>query len=194
MSQKAVRNGEATYAKLVEVSYKLFVTQGYHGTSMRAIADAAGITAGSIYNHFADKEQIFNAVLAEYHPVARVFPHLNEAQGQTVEALLHDAAERIAGEINDNPGLLGLLSIEMVEFNARHIAQITEQLMPLVEGFLQKVYHAEGTVREIAPLVLFTSFIGVMVAYALSRMTPVAVQMSLDDFLEVYLRGVLSES
>jgi hypothetical protein len=32
------------------------------------------------------------------------------------------------------------------------------------------------------------------VAYALSQMTPNATQLRLDDFLEVYLRGVLSES
>jgi AcrR family transcriptional regulator len=192
MSPKVTRNGEATYAKLIDASYKLFVTQGYHGTSMRAIAEQAGITAGSIYNHFADKEQIFNAVLATYHPVARVFPHLHDAQGQTVEALLHDAALRLVGEINTNPGLLGLLSIEIVEFNARHISQVTAELLPLVEDFIQKLYGAEGELRPIPPLVLFTSFIGIVVAYTLARMTPAAEQISLDDFLEVFLRGVLA--
>jgi AcrR family transcriptional regulator len=191
MRPRVTRDGEATYAKLIEVSYQLFVTQGYHGTSMRAIASEAGITAGSIYNHFADKEQIFNAVLETYHPVTRVFPHLEAAYGQSVETLLHAAASSLAQEINTNPGLLGLLSIEMVEFNGRHIQHMTERLLPTVQGFLQKVYSAEGQLRDVTPLTFFCSFMGVVVAYAMARMTPAADQMPIEDFLAIFLRGVL---
>jgi AcrR family transcriptional regulator len=37
---------------------RLFAREGYEATSMREIAGAVGIKAGSLYNHFASKEEI----------------------------------------------------------------------------------------------------------------------------------------
>lgn len=42
---------------------KLFKEKGYHATTVRRIADAAGLEAGSIYYHFNSKQQILDAVL-----------------------------------------------------------------------------------------------------------------------------------
>lgn len=44
---------------------ELFVAQGYAGTTLRQIASAAGIKAGSVYHHFDSKEDLFAAVLDE---------------------------------------------------------------------------------------------------------------------------------
>ena len=35
---------------------QLFISHGFHGTSMQMIAKAAGIAAGTVYLHFASKE------------------------------------------------------------------------------------------------------------------------------------------
>ncbi|MBF8283944.1 MAG: hypothetical protein HW378_2859, partial [Anaerolineales bacterium] len=66
--------GEVTRTKLLEVAHGLFLENGFHGTSMRDIADAAGIAVGGIYNHFSDKEAIFAAVLDAYHPYHVILP------------------------------------------------------------------------------------------------------------------------
>ncbi len=41
----------------------LFADHGFAGVSMRDIADAVGIKAASLYNHFADKEELYFAAL-----------------------------------------------------------------------------------------------------------------------------------
>lgn len=50
---------------VLDAAAELFVTHGYEGTTLRKIAAAAGIKAGSIYHHFDSKETLFLAVLRD---------------------------------------------------------------------------------------------------------------------------------
>jgi len=47
---------------LLDCAARLFAEGGYHATSMRDIAKAAGMLSGSIYYHFASKEEMLAAV------------------------------------------------------------------------------------------------------------------------------------
>ncbi|MGD9765234.1 MAG: TetR/AcrR family transcriptional regulator [Candidatus Binatia bacterium] len=42
---------------------RYFAQYGYHGTPVRAIADAAGLSVGSIFNYFPEKEDILQFIL-----------------------------------------------------------------------------------------------------------------------------------
>lgn len=50
---------------VLDAAAELFVAHGYAGTTLRQIADVAGIKAGSIYHHFASKQDLFAAVLEQ---------------------------------------------------------------------------------------------------------------------------------
>lgn len=50
--------GIATADDIRRAALRLFARDGYDATSMREIAAAAGLKAGSLYNHFASKEEI----------------------------------------------------------------------------------------------------------------------------------------
>lgn len=51
-----------TQDKIVRGAAKCIVEQGYKATTMKAIAEAAGITWGAIQHHFGDKESILKGV------------------------------------------------------------------------------------------------------------------------------------
>lgn len=51
-----------TRAELIDSADRLFTSQGFHATSLDAIADEAGYTKGAIYSNFATKEDLFFAV------------------------------------------------------------------------------------------------------------------------------------
>jgi AcrR family transcriptional regulator len=61
-------------ADMVAIAAELFAQKGYRATTVREIADAAGILSGSLYHHFDSKESIgeeilsgfINQVLADY--------------------------------------------------------------------------------------------------------------------------------
>lgn len=56
-----------TQERLLRISAKLFADKGYAGVSMRAIANAAGITQAAIYHHFANKEVLYFAAVQYLH-------------------------------------------------------------------------------------------------------------------------------
>lgn len=51
---------ELTRQRLIRTALELFTTHGYHDTTTAQIAKKAGIAEGTIYRHFASKQQLFN--------------------------------------------------------------------------------------------------------------------------------------
>ena len=75
--------GERTTRRILDVSEDLFATQGYDGTSLRQIADGAGIREPGLYNYFAGKQALYEAVLHRaLNPMAEALTqHMNNAAG-----------------------------------------------------------------------------------------------------------------
>ncbi|MBU3687139.1 MAG: TetR/AcrR family transcriptional regulator [Mycobacteriaceae bacterium] len=59
--QPATRRGE-----LLELAAAMFAERGLRATTVRDIADAAGILSGSLYHHFSSKEEMVDEVLRSF--------------------------------------------------------------------------------------------------------------------------------
>src|SRR4051794_6980388 len=57
--------GVRTKHRIRAVASELFFERGYSATSMRQIADGAGVRVGSVYNHFANKEDLLFRIAYE---------------------------------------------------------------------------------------------------------------------------------
>lgn len=57
------RPGRTAREEILDAAGELFTTQGYAGTSTRAVADAVGMRQASLYHHFATKDDILDALL-----------------------------------------------------------------------------------------------------------------------------------
>ena len=191
--------GGAARSKILEAAHDLFLRNGFHGTSMRQIADAAGVAVGGLYNHWGSKEDIFAAVLDAYHPYHVILPALNETKGETVEAFVRDAAQRIrAGFAGAETQLLPLVFIEFVEFQGRHLKQLAEKILPLMLSFIQRFAGRRGKLRPIPQPVMLLAFMGLMGVFLMSQMalkgTPLLKQ-SRDDWfgglVDIYLHGIV---
>lgn len=55
-----------TKEKIIYESLNLFSTKGFDSISVRDIANAVGIKASSIYNHFKNKHEIFDTIIGIY--------------------------------------------------------------------------------------------------------------------------------
>jgi len=53
--------------KILETALKLFCEKGYYKTTTNEIAKTAGISIGSLYSYFKDKDTIFLEILERYH-------------------------------------------------------------------------------------------------------------------------------
>ena len=56
-------HAEVTRGLVLKAAARLFRNQGYVGTTLRQIAEAAGIQAGSVYYHFKSKDEILAEIL-----------------------------------------------------------------------------------------------------------------------------------
>jgi AcrR family transcriptional regulator len=57
---------QQTVARILEAATSLFVSHGFHGTSISTIAEATGLTKGALYNHFAGKNDLLLALIKEF--------------------------------------------------------------------------------------------------------------------------------
>ena len=114
MTAAITTKGELTRTAIIEAAHQLFIRQGYNATSMRKIAQEAGIALGGIYNHFASKEEIFEAVFIENHPYLEMIPAIESAEGTTIEEFVSNAAQQMMAAIHNRPDFLNLMFIEIL--------------------------------------------------------------------------------
>jgi AcrR family transcriptional regulator len=54
------------HSELLATAAEVFAAQGYNATTVRKIADAAGMLAGSLYYHFDSKESMLDEILSTF--------------------------------------------------------------------------------------------------------------------------------
>jgi AcrR family transcriptional regulator len=100
--RKRQERGARRYDQIVAAAAGLFAQRGFDGTSMNAIAKAAGITIGSIYQYFPNRDAVVDAVAEAY--VAAWRAEKDEALDHLQAGTLHDFVHR---------GVLGLFEFQM---------------------------------------------------------------------------------
>ena len=125
------QHAEATRRAVLAAARSLFGKKGYAQTSVDEIADAARVTKGAVYHHFAGKEALFRAVLAEVEveadaraagagdpegpPIDQIVARVNAY----LDAALDEEMRRIA--LIDAPAVLGLEPEGSVDQHPGHV-------------------------------------------------------------------------
>src|SRR3954453_22537309 len=58
-------DGSAKRRQIMDGAREMFLTQGFDAASMGEIARAAGVSKGTLYVYFKNKEQLFEAIVQE---------------------------------------------------------------------------------------------------------------------------------
>ncbi|MDJ0638289.1 MAG: helix-turn-helix domain-containing protein [Paracoccaceae bacterium] len=116
---------EATRGALIAAARTLFVEKGYAETSTPEIVKSAGITRGALYHHFADKADLFRAVLRkEFEAVEAEINASAKASESAIDALLDGGrgyldAMRAPGRVRlmllDGPAVLGRMELDKMD-------------------------------------------------------------------------------
>lgn len=122
------RKSQASMDRTLEAALELFSSHGFGATSMRQIAEAAGLSVGNVYHHFDSKEAIFQRLLERYwEAVTDPDLRLNRIFAR---ADFPDDLEEMAGAIEEvvetfRPYIL-LIYVDVIEFRGEHIRSFYE--------------------------------------------------------------------
>lgn len=197
MTETSISKGERTRQAVLEAAYELFLEQGYAATSMRQIAERAGLALGGIYNHFPGKEAIFSELILERHPYKQILPILVNTPSDDIESFVRKAARTLVSELGKRPDFIKLMFIEIVEFNGRNMPHMLDQVLPIVLPLINKFNQNKKVLRKISPLVFFRVFLGLFISYYMTELiltnTPITwiEGDALNDFIEIFLHGVM---
>lgn len=82
-----------TEARILEAAGQVLADHGYLGCSTSRIADAAGISKGSIYQYFADKDEVLTAL------AAKLADEITQAIGKAIDGGLGDDWQSLAAAV-----------------------------------------------------------------------------------------------
>jgi AcrR family transcriptional regulator len=200
MTGKETLKGEATRLAIENAAIQLFLEQGYHATSMRQIAEHAGLALGGIYNHFSSKEELFEAIILDQHPYKRILPLILEAEGETGEELFGNAFHIVVKELGQQPEFINLMFIEIVEFKGKHGATMLREITPKVLPVFERLVKTKADLRVTHPAVLMRSFFGMVLSYfstdmvisnsVIGKLMPKNAE---DVYVDIFLHGILKE-
>jgi AcrR family transcriptional regulator len=142
----------------------LFARQGVAATTVREIADAVGILSGSLYHHFASKDDIVDAIVGSFMTdlVARYDGVLTSTQdpAQRLRGLVVASLETVAGHPH---------ATEIYQNDARYLASTGEGKAPVTENarLIRRAWI--GVLEEGVAAGLFRADVPVSVIYPLLR-------------------------
>jgi AcrR family transcriptional regulator len=200
MKKEKPTKGEVTRLAIEDAALTLFMEQGYHATSMRQIANQAGLALGGIYNHFSSKEDIFAAIIIDKHPYKQILPLVLAAKGDSAEEFIRNAARALVTELGNRPELLKLFFIELVEFNGKHMSKLIGEIAPKIIPLFEQLIRVRKNLRNIPAPVLVRSFLGMFFSFYFTELIiqnsvirKLMPKNSFDLFVDIYLHGVIKE-
>lgn len=195
-----LKKGEATRLAVEDVAMQLFLEQGYHATSMRQIAERAGLALGGIYNHFASKDEIFEAIIVDQHPYKKILPLIIAVEGDTAQEFFGNAFRIVIRELGNQPEFMNLMFVELVEFKGKHGSTMLREISPKVLPVFEKVIKNAKGLRVTNPAVLMRSFFGAIVSYFITDMvisnsviSKLMPKNATDQYIDIFLNGILKE-
>jgi len=121
---------------VLDAALKLISKQGYRGTSVREIADAAGVSIGNLYHHFPDKEAIFRTLLDEYREmtVRETFPLTKVIATGSFPDSLEAIGYAARDTVRQYRAYMALHYVDMIEFDGSHIRAFYSEIVQRIEN------------------------------------------------------------
>ncbi len=144
-----------TRARLLEAAETLFARSGYDGTGVAEICEAAGVSKGAFYHHFATKQDVFLALLNGWlAALEREMISLRDQAASVPEALRAMSAV-VSGVLSDADGRLPIYLEYLIQ--ARRdpaVWQATIEPYRRFRAFFAEMIErgvAEGSLRPVYP-------------------------------------------
>jgi AcrR family transcriptional regulator len=140
---------ERARTQILDAALKLFAHRGFGATTVREIADAAGLSHGNVYYHFPDKKEILRALIQKYmDAIARPdFPFNQVFLRGTFPDNLEEIGAAVRDMVVEYREYVALIYVDVVEFNGEHVRNFYAGMAARFQLFL-KAHGMEEPLRE----------------------------------------------
>jgi len=186
---------------IVETAIRLFAEKGFRGTTTREIAAACGVSEPVLYQHFATKRDLFNAIIdAQSQKDAGPFEeNLQQFMDKSDDrGFLMALGRGILDWHNLDPGCMRLLlfsALEGSELTEMFVERHAKVFLSKISGYLARRMD-EGGLRKMNPDLASRAFFGMVGHYAMDknvfhmRQGEVTDDEVVETMVGIYLRGM----
>ena len=196
--------GDERRSQILQVAINLFSQRGFSGTTTKEIARAAGVSEAIIFRHFANKDELYSAIL-DYKACSRTF-----------QSHFEEVIEKVKAK--DDYGVFFTMTLNALDNHSEdcgflrlmlHSALEDHDLARMFfESFITDVYkflgdyirlrQADGAFRQIEPNMVVRAFVGMFIHHSLNnllwdkeqKLLKVSNEEAAKNFTEILLRGI----
>lgn len=199
--------GDKRRLQILRVAVSLFAHEGFRGTTTKKIAQAAGVSEAMVFRHYANKEELYTAILDHkacsgdaINPELMVAEALKRKDDRAVfEGLAFGALEHHESD----PEFQRLLLHSALE--GHELAQM------FFEKFVRRVYEflgayirerqRDGAIIKIDPAIVVRAFVGMIIHHSLNnnlwdprrRLLNLSNKSAAKNFTDILLGGISSK-
>jgi TetR/AcrR family transcriptional regulator of autoinduction and epiphytic fitness len=109
------RNTSKKHESILKAAMQAFSEEGYDKVSMDRIADHAGASKRTVYNHFPSKDDLFQAVITQFAKEMHSLKQIRYDAARSLDEQLSDFADAELALVN-NPTWLGFMKVLLTVF------------------------------------------------------------------------------
>jgi AcrR family transcriptional regulator len=121
---------ERSRRQVLDAALELFSHRGYRATTVREIADEAGVSTGNVYHHFPDKEALFRTLLDEFWRIteSKRYPYTRALLGGRFPDDIEQLGVAARESVREFRPYIALIYVDVIEFDGTHIRKFYSQM------------------------------------------------------------------
>lgn len=168
--------GDKRRLQILKAAVRLFSKNGFRGTTTKKIAKAAGISEAMVFRHFANKEELYSAILdhkACNHGLENPFEEVSEQiknkddygvfYGLALNALRHHR------EDDEFIRLLLYSGLEGHDLSRMFFESFVKGMYESLSRYI-RTRQQDGAFKDIEPKAVVRAFVGMMIHHSMSNL------------------------
>jgi AcrR family transcriptional regulator len=200
-------SGDERRSQILQVAIELFSKKGFSGTTTKEIARGAGVSEAMVFRHFANKDELYSAIL-DHKACNRTFQNPFEEIGEKIIAkddfgVFYTMALNALEHHSEDCGFLRLMlhsALEDHDLARMFFESFITDVYKFLGGYIRQ-RQADGAFREIEPHVVVRAFVGMFVHHSLNnllwdkeqKLLKISNEEAANNFAEILLRGITNK-
>src|SRR5947209_2723300 len=146
---------ERSRRQVLDAALDLFAHRGYRATTVRDIAQAAGVSTGNVYHHFPDKESIFRTLLDEFSRITQTkrYPFMRALLGGHFPDDIEQLGAAARESVREFRDYIALIYVDVIELDGTHIRKFYGEMGQRIAASLgdEAIQRIAGRLRPTVP-------------------------------------------